>query len=265
MNIDTAGTYTLRYSATDQCGNVATKDRVLIVAPPPRTVLYSDGTLIINEQGIDRAENESLHGYSTVEWGVFNPNGTTNAEKYIFSTPDQAPWSRHRDTIQHVEIGERIAPPEIFNWFYRLRNCQSIDLQNLDTKNNTNFDVVFYDCKKVTSLDLNGFNTENVTSMQDAFNGMSDITSLDLSAFDTKSVTNMDRMFYYCSRLEKIYVSNDFVVTQVASSSDMFGSMSTSLTGGAGTQWASSKPKDKTYAHIDGGTSNPGYFTEKTA
>ena len=36
-----------------------------------------------------------------------------------------------------------------------------------------------------------------------------------------------------------------------------------SLVGGKGTTYSSSNPKDKTYAHIDGGTSNPGYFSEK--
>ena len=36
-----------------------------------------------------------------------------------------------------------------------------------------------------------------------------------------------------------------------------------SLVGGKGTAYSSSNPKDKTYAHIDGGTSNPGYFSEK--
>ena len=35
----------------------------------------------------------------------------------------------------------------------------------------------------------------------------------------------------------------------------------TSLVGGQGTTYNDSNPKDKTYAHIDGGTSNPGYFT----
>ena len=39
----------------------------------------------------------------------------------------------------------------------------------------------------------------------------------------------------------------------------------TSLVGGQGTAYNSSNPKDKTYAHIDGGTSNPGYFTDKNA
>jgi len=36
-----------------------------------------------------------------------------------------------------------------------------------------------------------------------------------------------------------------------------------SLVGGKGTAYSSSNPKDKTYAHIDGGTSNPGYFSKK--
>ena len=35
--------------------------------------------------------------------------------------------------------------------------------------------------------------------------------------------------------------------------------------GGQGTTYNSSNPTDMTYAHIDGGTSNPGYFTDKNA
>ncbi len=35
------------------------------------------------------------------------------------------------------------------------------------------------------------------------------------------------------------------------------------LKGGQGTTWNSSNPTDETYAHIDGGSNNPGYFTYK--
>ena len=35
------------------------------------------------------------------------------------------------------------------------------------------------------------------------------------------------------------------------------------LVGGAGTLYNYFNPLDKTYAHIDGGTANPGYFTLK--
>ena len=55
-----------------------------------------------------------------------------------------------------------------------------------------------------------------------------------------------------------------WAVATVSYSSYMFSSC-TSLVGGQGTTYNSSNPQDKTYAHIDGGTSNPGYFTEKPA
>ena len=45
--------------------------------------------------------------------------------------------------------------------------------------------------------------------------------------------------------------------------SDMFTGC-TSLVGGMGTTYDENHV-DKTYAHIDGGTSNPGYFTAKNA
>ena len=48
-----------------------------------------------------------------------------------------------------------------------------------------------------------------------------------------------------------------------SSSTSMFAGC-TSLVGGAGTKY-NANHKDKTYARIDGGTSNPGYFTAKVA
>lgn len=48
MKIDTDGTYTLQYTAEDSCGNETIEERTVIVASP-RTVLYTDGTFIINE------------------------------------------------------------------------------------------------------------------------------------------------------------------------------------------------------------------------
>ena len=68
-------------------------------------------------------------------------------------------------------------------------------------------------------------------------------------------------MFYDSENLKTIYVSNKFNTNNVVSSSNMF-LRCTSLVGGSGTVYDSSKI-DKTYARIDGGTSNPGYFTSK--
>ena len=89
------------------------------------------------------------------------------------------------------------------------------------------------------------------------------IEMIDLSSFNTINVTNMGYMFGACVLLKTIYASTDFVVSQVTSSSDMLFNLQ-QIVGGAGTTYNSSNPKDKTYAHIDGGTSDPGYFTAKS-
>ncbi len=67
-----------------------------------------------------------------------------------------------------------------------------------------------------------------------------------------------------CPDLRTIYVGNGWSTAAVTNSTDMFFNC-TSLVGGQGTTWNSSNPTDKTYAHIDGGPSNPGYFTAKNA
>ena len=134
-----------------------------------------------------------------------------------------------------------------------------IDVSNFDTSNVTNMQCMFCD-SKATTLDLSHFDTSNVTNMQGMF-WKSQATTLDVSHFDTSNVTNMEVMFAYMTNLKTIYASSKFVTTSVTSSTSMF-EKSTNLVGGAGTKYNKSY-LDKTYARIDGGTSNPGYFTEK--
>ena len=71
----------------------------------------------------------------------------------------------------------------------------------------------------------------------------------------------MSYMFYYTANLKTIYASDKFNTANVTDSSNMF-KEATNLVGGSGTKYDSTKT-DKTYARIDGGTSNPGYFTAK--
>ena len=134
-----------------------------------------------------------------------------------------------------------------------------IDVSNFDTSNVTNMQCMFCDSQAAT-LDLSHFDTSNVTNMQGMF-WKSQATTLDVSHFDTSNVINMEVMFAYMTNLKTIYASSKFVTTSVTSSTSMF-EKSTNLVGGAGTKYNKSY-LDKTYARIDGGTSNPGYFTEK--
>jgi len=85
--------------------------------------------------------------------------------------------------------------------------------------------------------------------------------TLDLSTFDTSNVTNMFKMFNNSVNLNTVYVSNKFVTTNVTSSDQMFINCR-KLVGGEGTIYDSSHI-DKEYAHIDGGSSNPGYFSTR--
>ena len=158
----------------------------------------------------------------------------------------------------------------------------TLDLSNFDTSNVTNMSSMF-SASQATTLDLSSFDTSNVTEMFRMFNSAqatkivlssfntSNVTNmrlmfsncqvdnLDLSSFDTSNVTDMRHMFYSITNLKTIYVSDKFNTGNVTNSSGMF-TGSTNLVGGKGTKYNSSYV-DKTYARIDGGTSNPGYFT----
>ena len=148
---------------------------------------------------------------------------------------------------------------EMFIWCSGLT---SLDLNNFDTSNVTDMSEMFSGCSGLTSLDLSNFNTSNVTYMSEMFANCYSLTTLDVSGFDTSNVTNMYYMFAYCSRLRTIYAGTNWNTDKVTSSSYMFYDC-TNLIGGAGTVYRSSKV-GKTYAHIDGGTSNPGYLTAKS-
>ena len=133
----------------------------------------------------------------------------------------------------------------------------------LNTSEVTDMGSMFTNCKKLTSLDVSHFNTSKVIYMNQMFYGCTGLTSLDLSSFNTSNVTNMRYMFAGCTNLRTIYVGSGWSTAAVTSSGYMFNNC-TSLVGGQGTTYDANHI-DKTYAHIDGGPSNPGYFTAKNA
>ena len=172
--------------------------------------------------------------------------------------------------------------------FVGCKNLTSLDLRNFNTANVINMEFMFCDCENLTSLDVSSFNTANVTSMRQMFGGCKNLTSLDVSGFNTANVINMESMFYGCNNLtsvdlrnfntvnvtnmksmfkncdelKTITVGSTWSTEAVTSSTDMFANCF-KIEGGAGTTYSSSYT-DASYAHIDGGTSNPGYLTGVT-
>ena len=146
--------------------------------------------------------------------------------------------------------------------FGECENLTSLDLSSFNTANVISMFTMFLDCKNLTSLDLSSFNTAKVTDMINMFYGCKNLTSLDLRNFNTANVINMEFMFKNCDELKTITVGSTWSTEAVTSSTDMFANCF-KIVGGAGTTYSSSYT-DASYAHIDGGPSNPGYLTGAT-
>ncbi len=160
-----------------------------------------------------------------------------------------------------IDSNAQIKPATCEQLFAGCNNLLTADLRGLDTSDVTSFSDMFNGCSNLTSLDVSSFNTAKVTTMSNMFNGCEVITPLDLSLFDTAKVESMDQMFLNCSALTTIIVSDTFETSSVTSSSSMFSGCE-NLKGGANTSFSSSH-LNAAYAHIDEGTENPGYFTER--
>lgn len=172
---------------------------------------------------------------------------------------------------------------------FMFNDCSSLttlDLNSFDTKNVTNMYCMFSACNSLTTLDVSNFNTENVTDMENMFDGCERLTNLDLSSFktpnltitrnmfyncsrlttidlsnfNTANVTNMETMFFRCYRLNTIFVGDDWSTASLTDPNKTVFWECNQIYGGKGSK--SSKYGRADYAHIDGGTDNPGYLTK---
>ena len=151
---------------------------------------------------------------------------------------------------------------DMYGMFYSLSKIETLDLSNFNTSNVTDMSAMFSNMSHLTNLDISNFNTSKVEEMSSMFSSCSNLTELDLSNFNTSKVTDMSWMFSSMRNVKTIYVGNEWNTSNVTSSKSMF-NYANQLTGSAGTKYSSSHI-DVSYAHVDGGTSNPGYFTLKT-
>lgn len=169
---------------------------------PGSTVLYTDGTLIINEKLTDRAQNILDHGAVTNEYAPFS-----NTDSYVFSSTSSALWYNQRGSIKRIEIGQRISPTDTKYWFRDEANLTGGDFSNLDTSNVTSMHQMFCnsgESTSVTSFILTGledWDTSKVTTMSSMFEDNGHYATTwdigDLSGWDTSKVENMNYMFYY--------------------------------------------------------------------
>ena len=144
----------------------------------------------------------------------------------------------------------------MFCWCERLSSIEGISGWN--TGNVTDMNAMFEGCESMESIDVSGWNTSKVTDMNSMFRKCK-FEDINLRGWNTSKVTNMKEMFYDNSYVTTIYCGNGWSTSSVETSADMFYNCK-KLVGGKGTTYNSSYVSSS-YAHNDGGSSNPGYLT----
>ena len=148
----------------------------------------------------------------------------------------------------------------LYGTFYNCSGLTSLDVSLWDTSDVANMNSMFLGCGSLTSLDVSSWNTGKVSNMRQLFRDCSKLTAIDVSLWNTAGVTDISHMFYSCGSLVSVYVGSGWN-TDNASSSGMMFTLCKNLSGGKGTVYDEAHT-DKAYARIDGGTANPGYFTD---
>ena len=159
-------------------------------------------------------------------------------------------------TMQNVWM-----PQNMEKMFKDFTSLTTLDLAYCHTEYVTSMYQLFDGCINLTTLNLENWDTGNVTDMGYVFNNCMSLKKLDLRNIDTQATESMNGMFNDCSTLRTVYVGEDWSVDNVTSSTNMFNGC-TSLVGCKGTIYDAAYT-DKTYARIDGGSSEPGYLTDE--
>lgn len=106
MHIDTAGTYTLQYTAEDSCGNTTVEERTVEVVEPPIYGVYWDGSS--NPKGVrtDKSEN-----FSDPQPAIANGTGSSPFDNIM-------PWSGMQ-IVEDSEAGTLVSIPKFwYKWTF---------------------------------------------------------------------------------------------------------------------------------------------------
>lgn len=218
MHFDTDGIYTLQYTAEDSCGNETIEERGVEVYSL-NTVLYTDGTLIINEKSVDRDANIALHGAVTNEYVPLD-----RQHPYIFSSSSDRPWNSQSSSIISAKTGSRIKPESTNAWFFGLTNLTSVDLSDVDTSILGNSASMFRQCTSLETVDLSTWGENKVYSCSMMFMECSQLKTVLMPNFKMLSSggsVSASYMFGSCPLLETVDLSS-FSVPSTADIANMF-------------------------------------------
>lgn len=173
----------------------------------------ADSTLTLyydeNRQEGDYGVNKFDYGYYLPDWN--SGDGCEERRKIIKAVVFDPSFKDAR-------------PTSCRGWFYLCSNLERIQgMENFNTSEVVDMELMFHGCKKLTTIDLSHFNTGKVTDMYNMFGNCNGIESLDVSSFDTRNVTMFANMFYGCSGLTSLDLAS-FDTGKATNMSYMFNS-----------------------------------------
>ena len=183
---------------------------------------------------------------TSLDLSNFNTEKVTNMRQMFYNCSDLTSLNLSNFNTEKVMY--------MSNMFYNCNKLTSLDLTSFNTAEVTKMDNMFKSCTDLTSLDLSNFNTAKVTDMNYMFYNCNALTSLDITSFNTANVKDMTQMFYNSNALTTIYASDNFVMSKVTKSINMFQGCN-ELIGAIG--YAGNNTNDKDYANY-----KTGYFSK---
>ena len=165
-------------------------------------VLYSNGTLVINELPEDRSTNTSAYGSVTIEASSssFNENGG------IDPPWRQSTWKKN--VIKSVKFGSLTQPTSMKDWFRDCSNLSSFDSTNLDTSKVKDFSGLFASAggsaRSFSIKGLESWDTSSAETTSSMFeSSYFEVPQDSFANWNLSKLTDASRMFYFYRSDEK--------------------------------------------------------------
>ena len=234
------------------------------------SVMFSGCTNLVGSAGTVYDANHIDAKYAHIDGGADNPGyfSEKGPEPYASLSDNNTILTFYYDGQKMDREGMSVGPFSGYSdrgWYEQRENITKVvfdDSFAQYTELTSTFSW-FDQGKNIVSIEgLSNLNTDSVVNMRSMFEACSNLTTLDLSHFNTAKVKDFGNMFAGCSNLTTIYVGEGWSTEAVTEESTYMFAECTKLVGGVGTVYDADHV-DKVYAHIDGGTSDPGYLTDK--
>lgn len=139
-------------------------------------------------------------------------------------------------------------------------NLSNVILNGLDTSSLEFCEGMFSNCTSLEFVNLSSFDASKIKSIGHMFEGCTSLLSVSWQNKTFNAIETTNGMFSECSALQVIRIDNDFSVSTTLTDSENMFLNCRSVVGGQQTHY-DPEHIDKSYAKLDNGIGNPGYFS----